>query len=107
MKCQVIPKSSKDHVELELSRGEQESLHARDQALEVMDPCEEQNIYSVLVAYKACHLERVHSLQAEKPPAVYTRESIDPVQYNSEAIAIVGHANPRKMGSKQHMISVV
>ena len=88
----------KDYVELKFSCGEQEALRAWDQARQIMDGCEELDISPVAVTDEDRYPERLHSLQAEKPPVLYIKGSIDSVQYNSEVIAIVGTRNPTENG---------
>ena len=92
------PVDFRDYVKLKFSRGELEIQRAWDQALQIIDRCEELGIRPVAVTDDACYPERLYSLNAESPPVLYIKGAIEALQYDSEVIAIVGTRTPTENG---------
>ena len=96
------PLEFKDYVELKFSRGEVETWQAWDQALQIIDRCEELGIRPVAVTDDTYYPDRLHSIQGKKPkpPVLYIKGSIDAVRRDSVVVAIVGTRKPTENGIK-------
>ena len=96
------PVDFKDYVNLKFPHGELEIRRAWDQAIQIIDRCEELGIRPVAVTDDTCYPYRLHSIQGKKPkpPVLYIKGSIDAIRHDSVVVAIVGTRNPTEHGIK-------
>ncbi len=88
-----------DFVNSRFGHPLQETVHAWDQALQIMDKCLQSNI-NVVTVIDENYPEKLHGMREDRPPVIYIKGSHEALQSNSAVVAIIGTREPTDRGSK-------
>ncbi|MCY4172048.1 MAG: DNA-protecting protein DprA [Bacteroidetes bacterium] len=90
----------KEYVGFKFSRDEAETRHAWDQALQIIEQCENLRIRPVAVTDQTSYPKRLYSMDSKKPnpPVLYVKGSIDALHFDSLVISIIGTRHPTENG---------